>query len=121
MPTPLDAPKLHLNENLSARLATQLRRYGFDVTCAQELGLLTEDDEHQFEFAISQQRAIVTFNFDDFVALHERYQADGKEHWGIILSTEESLGTLIHRLVRLLNSVSGKELRNNIRWLNEFK
>jgi hypothetical protein len=93
----------------------------FDVTCAQEVGLLAADDRQQMEYAASNQRAIFTFNFDDFVGLHERYRAEGKEHWGIILSTEESIGTLAHRLLRLLNSVSAAELKNQIRWLNEFR
>jgi hypothetical protein len=121
MPTLPNPPKLHLNENLSTRLAIQLRRYDFDVTCSQEARLVAADDDQQMEFAASNQRAIVTFNFDDFVALHEQYRAQGKEHWGIILSTKESIGTLAHRLLRLWNSVSATELKNEIRWLNEFK
>ncbi|MBM3130541.1 MAG: hypothetical protein FJ009_18170 [Chloroflexi bacterium] len=121
MPTFPNPPKLYLNENLSARLVTQLRRYDFDVTSAREEGLLAADDRRQMEHAVSHQRAIVSFNFDDFTALHEQYRAEGREHWGIILSTEESIGTLVHRLLRLLNSVSADELKNQICWLNEFK
>ena len=51
----------------------------------------------------------------------ESYLAAGKEHWGIILSTEERTGTLVLRLMRLLNSVTADELKNTVRWLNEFK
>lgn len=83
--------------------------------------MLSSDDEEQFSLAVSEQRAIVTFNFRDFVELHERYIAVGKEHWGIILSTEERTGTLLHRLLRLLNSVTADELKTTVRWLNEFK
>ncbi len=52
---------------------------------------------------------------------HMGYLAEGKEHWGIILSTEEMLDVLRRRLLRLLNTVSAAELKNQIRWLNEFK
>lgn len=83
--------------------------------------MLAEDDYRQMDYAVSRQRAIVTFNFDDFTLLHEQYRAEGKEHWGIILSTEESIGTLVHRLLRLLNSASADELKNRIVWLNQFK
>lgn len=83
--------------------------------------MLSSDDDQQFGLAVSEQRAIVTFNFSDYVELHEKYKAGGKEHWGIILSTEERTGALMHRLLRLLNSVTADELKNTVRWLNEFK
>ena len=109
MPTPpLNAPKLHLNENLSPRLATQLRKHGFDITTSQETDLLSALDEEQLAYAASQERAIVTFNISDFSRLHDAYLAEGKEHWGIIFSTEELIGVLFHRLLRLLNSISAE-------------
>lgn len=114
-------PKLYLNEHLSPRLAAQLRRYGFDVISSQESKMLSEDDCEQLAYAISEQRAFVTFNFNDFSSLHKQYIADDREHWGIIFSTEESFSVLLHRLMRLLHSISAKELKNQIRWLNEFK
>ena|SRR2546425_538418 len=114
-------PRLHLNEHLSPRLAVQLRRYGFDVTSSQESELLSDDDSAQLEHAAAEQRAILTFNAADFVSLHEVYLAEGREHWGIVLSTEESISTLLHRLLRLCNSVNGNDLKNQIRWLNEFR
>jgi predicted nuclease of predicted toxin-antitoxin system len=118
---PSKPPKLYLNEHLSPRLAIQLRSYGFDVTSSHGARMLSSDDEEQLALAASEQRAIVTFNFGDYVELHERYIAGAKQHWGIILSTEERTGTLVHRLLRLLNSVTADELKNTIRWLNEFK
>ena len=83
--------------------------------------MLSQDDEHQFARAVSEQRAIVTFNFSDFADLHEQYLASGKEHFGIILSTAETVAVLLHRLLRLLNSLSDADLKNRIYWLNEYK
>lgn len=120
MPLP-NPPKLHLNEHLSPRLAEQLRRHGFDVTSSQTSEMLSRTDREQLEHTSAEQRAILTFNIEDFAALHDEFMAEGKEHWGIIFSTRESIGVLLHRLLRLLNSVSADELRNQIRWLNEFK
>ncbi len=114
-------PRLHLNEHLSTRLATQLRKYQFDVTCSQESALLSGTDREQLARAISEQRAIVTFDVGDYMQLHEECLSEGREHWGIVFSTEESLNILLHRLLRLLNSLSADELRNQVRWLNEFK
>lgn len=120
-PLRTDAPKLYLNEHLSPRLAIRLREYGFDVISSQEANLLSEPDDEQMRFAAREQRAIVTFNFRDFATLHEWYAHEQIEHWGIIFSTEEPLGILFHRIVRLLNAVPKEELKNAIRWLNEFK
>ncbi len=114
-------PKLHLNEHLSPRLAAQLRQYGFDVTSTFEMGMVEDSDDEQLDFATSQHRALVTFNHKDFAVRHDKYIAEGKEHWGIIFSTEETTGVLLRRLLRLLNSLSDDQLKNEIRWLNDFK
>lgn len=114
-------PRLHLSEHLSPRLAAQLRTYGFDVTSTLELGMVEADDDEQLAYAASNQRAIVTFNHKDFAARHARYLAEGKEHWGIVLSTEETMNVIRRRLLRLLNTLSAEELKNQIRWLNDFK
>ena len=114
-------PELYLNEHLSPRLAEQLRQHGFDVTSTLESKMGEADDDEQLAHAVSEQRAIVTFNHKDFAVRHERYVAEGKEHWGIVLSTEESVDILRRRLLRLLNTLSAEELKNQIRWLNEFK
>lgn len=120
MPPP-DPPTLYLNEHLSPRLAVQLRRYEFDVLASQESTMLSEDDSQQVLYAVAERRALVTFNVRDFMFLHERYLAEGREHWGIIFSTEESFSVLLRRLLRLLHTVSATEMKNQVRWLNEFR
>ncbi|MFQ5593229.1 MAG: DUF5615 family PIN-like protein [Anaerolineae bacterium] len=117
----LEPPKLHLNEHLSPRLAAQLSKHGFDVTTSQRSELLSQADEEQLAHAVAEKRAIVTFNVKDFAALHDKYLAEGREHWGIIFSTEEPIGVLMHRLLRLMHSLSAEDLKNQTRWLNEFK
>jgi hypothetical protein len=106
---------------MSPRLANELRRYGFDVTSSQEEDMLATPDDAQLAFAVSQQRAIVSFNIGDFAMLHEEYLSTGREHWGIILSNRETIGVLLHRLLRLLNSLTAEDLRSRVRWLNDFK
>jgi predicted nuclease of predicted toxin-antitoxin system len=119
---PTKPPKLHLNENLSPRLAVELRKYGFDVVATQEnKELMSAPDDVQLAHAVSEERAILTFNIGDFSDLHETYQKEEKEHWGIILSNRETIGELLRRILRLLNTTSADELKNQVRWLNEFK
>jgi hypothetical protein len=117
----LDAPKFYLNENLSPRLATQLRTHGIDVVTSHEAGMLAASDNDQLAFAVSEQRAIVTFNIHDFAVLHAEYIVNGQAHWGMLFSTEEPIGVLLQCLLRLANSVSALDLKNQIRWLNEFR
>jgi len=114
-------PKLHLNEHISPRLAQQLRTYGFDVTSTLEMKMIEADDDEQLAYAASSGRAIVTFNHKHFSVRHDRYMAQGLEHWGIIFSTEESMDVMRRRLLKLLNTLSADELKNQTRWLNEFK
>lgn len=117
----MSAPKLYLNEHLSPRLAQQLCQYGFDVVSTVEAGMRTASDDEQFTYAVSQQRAVVTFNHKDFAVIHSQYIAADREHWEIILSTEETLDVLRSRLLKLLNALTDEELKNQIRWLNEFR
>ncbi|HYP19853.1 MAG TPA: DUF5615 family PIN-like protein [Chloroflexia bacterium] len=119
MPLP-DRPRIYLNEHLSQRLAEQLRGYGFDVVSSHEAMMLSASDAEQLEYACEGWRAVVTFNISDFVRLHEEYLSANREHYGIILSTEAPIHVLIHRLLRLLNSLSQEELRNQLIWLNQF-
>ncbi len=119
MPQP-DTTKIHLNEHISPRLADQLRKHGFDVTSSQESNLLSEPDDKQLEFAAAERRAIATFNVSDFMALHERYLLEGREHWGIIFSPREPIHVLFRRLLKLLQTVPAHQLKNQARWLNDF-
>jgi hypothetical protein len=91
------------------------------VVATQETDLLSAPDDVQLADAVSEQRAILTFNIGDFAILLEQYMAEGKAHWGIILSNREPIGELLRRIRRLLNTASADELKNQVRWLNEFK
>lgn len=113
--------KLYLNENLSWRIARALREYGYDVISSQEAGMNQEDDPPQFAFAIEQERAVVTNNFADFIALHEEYLAHNTTHYGVIFTTKCPISVLVRRLRTLLGSISREQMINQIRWLNEFE
>lgn len=120
MPSP-NAPRLYLDEHLSPRIAKQLIGYGFDVTTVREANMLSRSDKDQIELAIAQERALVTFNFRDFVDLHEEVLSQNRTHFGLIFSTEERIGILLNRLLRLMNSMSADDLKNQIFWLNAFR
>ena len=112
--------KLYLNENLSWRIARALRGYGYDVVSSHEIEMNAESDPVQFDFAVSQGRAVVTNNFKDFAELHQDYVNRHQQHYGIIFTANHPLSLMIQRLRRLLETVSEEQLRNQIRWLNEI-
>ena len=45
----------------------------------------------------------------------------GKRAWGIIISTDICGYEVVKRLKRLLATLTAEDMRNQIRWLNEFK
>ncbi len=97
-----------------------LREYGYDVISSHEVGLNSEDDEIQFDFAISENRAVLTNNFGDFVKLYREYLSSGKDHYGLIFTTKCTIAVMIKRLKKLLQNVTAEQMKNQIRWLNEF-
>ena len=115
------APKLLPDEQIWKRLAPLMREKGFDVVHVYEVGLDHADDEEVLSAAVEKHRAVVTFNIKHFLPFIERYFDDGKEHYGIVVSDEISKGELQRRVTRLLESITEEDLKNTVRYLQEFK
>lgn len=81
------AIRLYLDENLSPRIAEQLRRRGVDVVTVHDLGVAGDADENHLERAVRLQRVLVTHD-TDFLVL----AASGTEHPGIVFGVQERLG-----------------------------
>jgi predicted nuclease of predicted toxin-antitoxin system len=54
------AIRFHLDEHISPIVADILRRYGIDATTTQEARLLSQPDDDQLSWALTEQRALVT-------------------------------------------------------------
>ena len=109
-------------------LADALRAQGYDVLEARLLPPgVQQDDEALLEEAERQQRAVVTCNYSDprsnFCVIHEQWRLSGKQHAGIILVPQHRVSSYSRRwevrdrLLKLLNSYSADELRNQLWWL----
>ena len=109
--------KLYLDEDVHKKVATALRLKGYDVVSAHEVLKQGLSDAGQLEYAVSEQRAIFTFNAGDFDRLHKEYRKNGREHHGIILSKQLPLSETIKRLTVFLYDHSGKEIKNGIHWI----
>ena len=78
--------KLLLDEMLSTRIAEQLRGHGHDAAAVDENpDLRGLADPDLFAQAQEQERAIVTYNRDDFLALDREYRSREREHHGIVI------------------------------------
>lgn len=77
--------KVYLDEDLSPVIAALLRKQGIDATTAQEVSNVQLDDRAQLVYAAREERAIVTANVVDFMALAHEAVATNTEHAGIVL------------------------------------
>jgi hypothetical protein len=110
-------PKIFIDEDVHDGLAAALRREGFDAINAREAGRRQVPDFQQLEFAISQGRALFSFNLVDYEALAEQYFLESKEHFGIIVSPRRSFRAILHRLLELLRESEDTDLKNQIIYL----
>lgn len=108
---------LYLDEDVSVKIADVLRKQGFDVKTAVEAKMLHADDPTQLSYAISQERAIVTHNRDDFRNLAISYFEKGHHHYGIIVAVRRPTHDIVRRLRRILDRVSAEEMRDQIRFI----
>jgi len=111
---------LYTDADVSQELARQLRRRGFDAVSARDLGNYLLSDREQLEFAISKRRTVLTFDTEDWTPLYEEYWDARKTHYGIITSSQIPIGEVLRRVLKLLDTVTADEMRNNIKNLGEF-
>lgn len=119
------AIRLYLDADITASplLAKTLRQRGFDVISAVEAGNDSLDDWSQFEYAIRQQRVLLTFNIKDFIPIATQNYAQGREFPGLIVSPQikgDKFSYLLRLVLNLLNQVEESEMHNTIRYLQEY-
>ncbi len=108
------AARLYANENFHRGVVEILRDLGHDVLTTLEAGRAHRKipDEEVVAFAISEARAVLTFNRLHFLRLHK--SLDGV-HCGIIVCTMdpdlEALGSRIDAAIAEAGNLDGKALR----------
>lgn len=116
--------RLYLDCHIKAQLAEDLTDRDYDVLTTETAGRKTASDREQLAFAISEQRAIVTFNIRDFAPLHQEWAQKGQKHAGIIVSQQlggRQYGVLLSRMLRLLEQRTADELQNALIHLEQFR
>lgn len=99
-----------LDEHLSPAIAKGLVRRSIDVATLTTAGLLGEDDEQIPDFAIRENRIIVTQD-DDFLVLARR-----ASHGGMVYSSQQShsIGEYVRFLHLMSECMTADEMLNRI-------
>lgn len=113
--------RLYLDEDVHKRVAIALRLRQFDVVSVHEVGRWGLTDEAQLAYAATEERTLFTYNTPDYIHLYQSWLQEGRDHAGIIVSDQLSIGETVRRLLVLLNRVTAGEMRNRIYWLQAFK
>lgn len=107
--------KLYSNENFPIPVVNELRKLGYDVLTIQETGKdqIALPDQEVLEYATKINRAVVTFNRKDFIALHNESNA----HKGIIVCSFDldftALAQRIHNHISNKTSLATQLIRVN--------
>ena len=112
---------LFLDEDVQPLLAEILRQRGYDVVHVLEVGRGGESDPEQLAYAVSQGRTMLTHNIRDYLLLDRKYQGQGREHHGIIVSDQVPLRELLRRTLRCLSRRTADKVRNQVIWLQDFR
>ena len=103
--------KLYVDADITPKLARALRQRGYDVLSAHEAGNAAAPDSEQMEFAVAQERALLTCNAADFTVIFEDYWYADREHFGVIVSEQLELGEMIRRVATLLDAAHAADRR----------
>ena len=109
--------KFYFDENVHALLATLLLAEGLDVCTTLDLKMRGTTDDEQLAIATKEERALLTHNRVDFEQLAKKYFEAGKDHFGIVIARVRSPYELKDRILSLVTSTEGTDLKNSIRYI----
>ena len=98
--------KLYLDEDISPKIAENLRKNGIDAVSAHEAGMLETSDDEQLTYAASKGRVMVTRNRDDFITLTVQFFENLMPHCGLIIVPHTIPGSEFGKLATLLKKFS---------------
>ena len=84
--------RLLLDEHYSPKIAERLRERGHDVVCVKDRDDLRGlSDRELWDRASAEQRALLTENVADFMALVKEAAASAARHFGVVFTSPRSL------------------------------
>ena len=108
------AISLYLDENLSPRIAAQLRSRGIDIVTVGDLGMLGDTDENHLTRATEMGRVLVTSDADFL-----RMAAEGVEHAGIVFGVQQNhtIGDWVKGLELICSVYDADEMQNHVEYI----
>lgn len=108
------AISLYLDENLSPKIAAQLRRRGINAVSVGDLGLFGDSDPNHLTRATGMGYILVTADTDYLILA-----ASGFEHAGIVFGTQQDndLGDWVRSLELICAVYSADDMKNHVEYL----
>ena len=105
---------LYLDENLSPKIAIQLRRRGISVVTAQELSVLGDSDVNHLKRATDMGHVLCTHDADYLILASQ-----GIEHAGIVYGVQEqtTIGDWVKGLELICGVYDTEDMKNHIEYL----
>lgn len=108
------------DEHVSPLLARSLRERGYGAESCRDAHRVNQSisDDDQLRYAAQAGHALLTFNISDFVQLDNEWKVLGKDHAGIIVSSEiVNFSVLLARVCRHLDLIAPETQHNTLLWL----
>ena len=94
--------KIYLDENISPKVSTVLRKKGVGAVSAHDSDMLQASDAEQLASAATEGRVMVTRNREDYINLTVQFFDDLKPHEGLIILPHTIPGFEFSKLASLL-------------------
>ena len=109
--------RLYLDEDVNILVSKLLKTKGFDALTVRDAEKLQISDPEQLNYAVSQQRALVTHNRGDFEELVQQYFATGQKRYGVFLAVRRPPQKIAKLLMNILNQITADEMVNQVRYI----
>jgi hypothetical protein len=118
--------KLLTDEHYTPEIAAGLRKARHDVTAVADVQMTGASDEVLLAFAASEQRVLLTNNVRYFAPIAIHWTAAGRNHHGLLFTSDESMPrgkATIGRYLEALSTFMGAHpdedaLFNQTHWLS---
>ena len=112
---------LYLDEHVQLALAEALRARGVDILTTQEARNIGLHDEDQLAFAAEKRRSLFSYDKRHFAKIHYEWMNMKRQHAGIILSDQLTIGLLLRSLMKLHLSLNTEDMINRLEYLSSWK
>ena len=112
--------KLLLDEMYPAALGDALTAAGIEAVTVSGLGMAGTPDPDVFAYAVTEQRAVLTENVADFVAIAAQHSTIGAQHHGLLIALSNRFSRRpsgYRRIVAAINTHKDDDLTDRIIYL----